>query len=67
MKTYDKIGRESGTFPETKDEQNWVTNVTPAGIELVCSDCGNRLIIRLPLERQKQMRIELAKAIWNLP
>jgi DNA-directed RNA polymerase subunit RPC12/RpoP len=45
---------------------DWVDDFKPSGIEILCTKCNNRLLIKLPVKRQKQVRIDLAKAIWHL-
>jgi DNA-directed RNA polymerase subunit RPC12/RpoP len=45
---------------------DWVDDFKPSGIEILCTKCNNRLLIQLPVKRQKQIRIDLAKAIWSL-
>jgi DNA-directed RNA polymerase subunit RPC12/RpoP len=46
--------------------EDWIDDFKPYGIEILCTKCNNRLLIKLPVKRQKQVRIDLAKAIWHL-
>jgi Zn finger protein HypA/HybF involved in hydrogenase expression len=46
--------------------EGWADEFKPDGNEILCAKCDNCLIRNLPMKQQKQIRKEIAKAIWHL-
>ena len=43
----------------------WVHDVCICEQGISCT-CGNVLLLELPIKEQKKIKIQIAKAIWNL-
>ena len=59
-----KIMRNLGIWCDLCNE--WVDDFIPDGTEILCAYCHNALLQDQPIKKQKSIRIDLAKAMWNL-